>query len=469
MAAVTFSGIASGLDTQALIDASTAASRQTRVKPDQDRVTKLEATNTALEELTTKLETLRTNLRVFTTLSGGGVSKTGTSSKESVVSASATSAASNGSYSVTVNNLASNHTYSLNTTYASTDSPLQSSLTGAESASDRTVTFTIGTGAEMETVNIEVPDGTYTLQQFADAFNTNSSKARASVVNTGTAGSPAYKLVISSIYEGTEKGTIARTALGAALTNLTGYAENAANDASVTIAGIGTITRSSNSISDIIPGVTLALNSLGSSTVKISEDAASTITKLKDVVDSFNEIVTFIAENNTVTREDNGKEVKNTFAALANTRMDDNALQNIRDAFSKALASGGTSVRILADLGVTTQRDGTLKFDSAKFQEALSAESASVSTILNSLADTTANTGGTIDQYTRYNGLLGVSVNSNKTTISDLNSRISEAEKDIQRQADALKARYSRLESLMGKLQSQQSSLTSALAGLGKQ
>jgi flagellar hook-associated protein 2 len=307
------------------------------------------------------------------------------------------------------------------------------------------------------------------IAQFADAFNTSSTKARASVVNTGTAGSPAYKLVISSIYEGTEKGTIARTALGAGLTNLTGYAENAANDASVTIAGIGTITRSSNSISDIIPGVTLALNSLGSSTVKISEDAASTITKLKDVVDSFNEIVTFIAENNTVTREDNGKEVSNTFAALANTRMDDNALQNIRDAFSKAVASGGTSVRILADLGVTTQRDGTLKFDSAKFQEALSAESASVSTILNSLADTTANTGGTIDQYTRYNGLLGVSVNSNKTTISDLNSRISEAEKDIQRQADALKARYSRLESLMGKLQSQQSSLTSALAGLGKQ
>jgi flagellar hook-associated protein 2 len=466
MSTISFPGLASGLDTQSLIDASTAASRQTRVKPDQTRVTQLESTNTALEELSTKLETLRTNLKAFATLYGGGVSKTGTSSKESVVSATATSAASNGSYSVTVNELASNHTYSFDTTYTSTDSPIQSSLTGAEAAPDRTVTFAVGTGSEAETVSVEIPDGSYTIQQFADAFNNSSAKAHASVVNTGTTASPAYKLVISSMYEGTEKGMIARTALGSSLTNLTGYAENAAKDASVSIVGIGTITRSSNSISDIIPGVSLSLNALGTSTVKISEDSASTTTKIQDFVDAFNEVVTYVSDNNAVTRQESGTEVTNNFAALASTRIDDTALQAVRDAFASAVASGGSSVRILADLGLATQRDGTIKFDTAKFQESLSAESASVGAILNSLADKAAVTGGTIDQYTRFNGLLGLTVSGNKTTISDLNARISDAEKDIQRQADSLKARYARLESLMGKLQNQQSSLTSALAGL---
>ncbi len=467
MAGVTFSGLASGLDTQGLIDASTEASRTTRVKPDQKRVTQLEETNTAIAELSTKLETLRSNLRGFTTLFGGGVNKTGTSSKESVVSATASSAASNGSYSVTVGALASNHTFSFDNTYSAADSPLQSDLTGAESAGDRTVTFTVGTGTEQETVNVEVTDGAYTIQDFVDDFNTSSTKARASLVNTGTAGSPAYKIVLTSAYEGTEKGLIARTSLGASLGNLTGYAENAATNSSVTITGIGTISRASNSISDIIPGVTLSLNSLGTSTVKIAEDTAGSITKVQEVVDNFNDIVKFVTENNQVTRDETGKEVTNTFSPLASTRVDDGVLQNLRDALASTQASGGTSVVIFADMGITTERDGTLKFDTTKFQEAVSSESTSVGAILNSFADTTALTGGTIDQYTRFNGLLGVTSDANKTTISDLNQRIAEAEKQIQQQADALRQRYARLESLMSKLQSQQSSLSSALSSLG--
>lgn len=466
MAGVTFSGLASGLDTQGLIDAATEASRSTRVKPDQKRVTQLEETNTAIAELSKKLETLRSNLRAFSTISGGGVSKTGTSSKESVVSATASSAASNGSYSVTVNALASNHTFSFDNTYSGSDSPLQSDLTGAEAAGDRTVTFTVGTGAEQETVSVEVTDGSYTIQDFVDDFNTTSTKARASLVNTGTTGSPAYKIVITSAYEGTEKGLIARSSLGAALGNLTGYDENAAQNSSVTVTGIGTITRASNSIADILPGVTLSLNSLGTSTVKISEDTAGTITKVQEVVDNFNDIVKFITENNQVTREETGKEVTNTFAPLASTRIDDGVLQNLRDALSSTKASGGTSVIIFADMGITTERDGSLKFDTTKFQEAVSSESASVGAILNSFADTTSLTGGTIDQYTRFNGLLGVTSESNKTTISDLNQRIAEAEKQIQLQADGLRQRYARLESLMSKLQSQQSSLSSALSSL---
>ena len=66
MATLSFAGIASGLDTQALIDATTNTSRQTRVKPDQDRVTKLESANTSFEELSTKLEALRDTLQDFT-------------------------------------------------------------------------------------------------------------------------------------------------------------------------------------------------------------------------------------------------------------------------------------------------------------------------------------------------------------------------------------------------------------------
>jgi flagellar hook-associated protein 2 len=312
-----------------------------------------------------------------------------------------------------------------------------------------------------------VPDGSYTAQNFIDAFNSKSNKGRASLVNIGTESSPSYKVVISSLYEGIDKGAIARSALGASLTNLSAFSESAAADSSITITGIGTISRATNNISDIIPGVTLSLSSTGTSTVKISEDSPATITKVQQFVDAYNDLVGFLAENNKVTEEQRGRERINVFSPLSSSRLDDNVLFALRSKISESLASGGSSVRVLADLGITTQRDGTLKLDSRKLQEAIASEVTSVSSVLSVFADATATTSGIINQFTKFNGLIDLSINANKTTIDDLNQRIADAEAQIDRQTEQLKARYARLESLMGRLQNQQASLTSALAGLG--
>ena len=467
MASTSFSGLASGIDSAALIEASSEASRATRVKPNEKRITELQATNAATEELSNKLDLLRATLEGFTTLSGGGVSKTGSSSKESVVAAEASNAAINGSYAITVNSLAKNHTFSFDQTFATTSGAVQSTLTGAEPDADRTISFTVGSGAEQESVNIVISNATYSASDFVTAFNDASSKAQASLINTGTTASPAYKIVLTSVYEGTEKGTITQTAIGAALTNLVAHSEDVADDAEIAITGIGTITRTTNSIADVIPGVTLNISSLGSAIVRIAEDVDTTVSRVQDFLDTYNEIVQFVNENNQVTRDETKKEVTNTFAPLANTGNDDNVLSALRSALSSANASGGSAARIFADLGITTDRDGTLKFDSTKLKTAIASEPTSVSDILRSFADTTATVGGTIDIYTRFNGQLGLSINNNKDQITDLTTRIQEAEKQIERQADSMRARYARLESLMSRLQQQQSSLTSTLSGLG--
>lgn len=463
---INFSGLASGIDTAALIQASSDATRAARVTPSQKRVTELEETNAAADELSNKLDLLKASLKGFTTLNGGGVSKTATSSKESVLSASVANNATNGAYTVTVNSLAKNHTYSFDQTFAASTTPIDNTLTGGEPAGDRTVTFTVGAGAEQETVSVEVKNGTFSASDFVTAFNNASTKAEASLVNTGTAASPAYKIVISSNYEGTQKGSISRTALGASLAGLSGFSEDAASDASVTVTGIGTVTRSTNTIADIVPGVTFSLSSTGSSTVRIAEDVDTTVSKVQSFIDAYNDVVKFVNENNTITRDETTKEVTNTFAPLASSRVDDNALAALRSALSASTASGGSAVRIFADLGITTQRDGSLLFDSSKLKTVIASEPTSVSNVLSSFADKAATTGGTIDQYTRYNGLLDLSINSNKAEIADLNDRIQEAERQIARQEESMKARYARLESLMSKLQQQQSSLTSALSGL---
>jgi flagellar hook-associated protein 2 len=248
---------------------------------------------------------------------------------------------------------------------------------------------------------------------------------------------------------------------------LTAAGEDAATDASVTVTGIGTVTRATNSISDIIPGVTLSLSSTGTATVRISEDPDTTVSKVQDFIDTYNDVVKYINEGNVVTRDETKKEVTNTFGPLAATRVDDNALTALRSAISASKSAGGTAIRIFADLGITTQRDGTLLFDSAKLKSAIASEPTSVSDVLSSFADTAAKTGGTIDIYTRFNGLIDLTINTNKDAIADLNDRIQETERQSERQEESMRARYARLESLMSKLQQQQSSLTSALRGLG--
>ncbi len=230
----------------------------------------------------------------------------------------------------------------------------------------------------------------------------------------------------------------------------------------------GTITRSSNAISDVIGGVTLNVNALGTSTVTIADDSAATAGKIQDWVDAYNDVVKFIAENNQITRQEDGQNVTNVFSPLSTQRVDDNFLSQLRSNIASAAADAGTAVNVMADLGFETQRDGTLKFNSDTFQSAVASESSSANSILLNFADDASLTGGTIDIYTRFNGLFDNIINGNKEQVADLNKRISEAEASIARQEDTLRARYARLEGVIGTLNQQQATLTSALAGLGR-
>lgn len=456
MPLINFSGLASGIDSDSLIKATSDAARKINVEPSQTKVTELESENSSLEELRTKLNTLRDNARTFSTLKGGGLVKEGQSNNESIAGASATGLATNGTYGLTVTQLAKNATYALSKT-----SGTYASTTDAIGSSTETITVTIGTGSSMETVNVSVVGGTTTLASFVTSFNTASSKAEASLVNVGTSSSPSYKVVINSLKQGTTEGTISVSASS----NVTASGDQATNS-TFTIAGIGSISRSTNEVSDVISGVTFSLRSLGSATIQITDDVDSSAARIQDLVDSFNDVVKFIRENNTITREESGSDVKNVFAALAKTNVDNNALTAIKNALQSTRASAGTSIKIFPDIGITTERDGTLKFDTDIFETAMSSESSSVNSILTNFADTTSVTAGTIDQFVRFNGLLDITINNNKQRVIDLNQRIGLAEANIKKQEDSMRSRFARLEAMIGKLQSQQNSLTSTLAGL---
>ncbi|NMC62308.1 MAG: flagellar filament capping protein FliD, partial [SAR324 cluster bacterium] len=268
---------------------------------------------------------------------------------------------------------------------------------------------------------------------------------------------------------GVSKGQISITSsCGYLDTAIGGGVMNAAQNAIFDLNGVTGITRENNSVSDVITGLTLSLQGIGSATITVSDDSKTTETKIQEFVDQFNEIVEFINENNQVLRDESGKEVRNIFQPLASVSVDDTALRGFRDALS-GIHSGisGTGVNIFADLGITTQRDGTLKFDKAQFEKAVSTSSSSVNSILQQFADLTATTGGTIDSFTRFQGSFDVTINSNKTMIDNMNKQIASAEDSISQQEESLRARFARLEAAIGQMQSQQQALSSILSSIG--
>jgi flagellar hook-associated protein 2 len=284
---------------------------------------------------------------------------------------------------------------------------------------------------------------------------------------------PNYAISFTATSEGTQEGTVALLSpIGSELSSgtpvLQGGTTQAAADAQFSITGVdGTITRSSNAVNNLVPGLSLNLRSVGTSTITVRDNVTASTQLMQDFVDQINEVITFTNEANLISQEDQRNERVTNFGPLSSTSIDEGILGALRSAISSSEAPSGTAVRIFADLGVTTQRDGTLAFDQDKFKEAVTDQPSSVDALLKKFGDTVGRTGGTIDVYTRFNGLIDTVKNSNTASIDSNNSRIAEAEKIILRAEDDARARFARFESLMGSLQNQQSRLTSALASLG--
>ena len=102
MSSVTFSGLASGIDSSALIESLIAQQRKARVTPLENKISKYQDTKDSLTELKSLLNNLKDAADKFKTLEGGVLSKTTSSTDESVLSTSTSNLAALGNYDVTV-------------------------------------------------------------------------------------------------------------------------------------------------------------------------------------------------------------------------------------------------------------------------------------------------------------------------------------------------------------------------------
>lgn len=464
MPVVSFSGLASGIDGDSIIKALVDARRKAEV-PLKDKLTANDSESKAFEDLNTKLLSLNDTVAKFLTLSGGGVSKTASSSNEDAVSAVVDSSVAVSGLTVNVSQLARAATLSFDDRFATRDTALFPNL-----SQPSTIQFSLGTGESQQTFDVPVTNTT-TLEELAASISAAApGKLQASVANAGTAANPQYLLMVNGAQMGTAAGTVA-ISVPEELTSgglFSKYQLQQAQDAKLTVSGIGEITRASNTINDVVPGLSLNLKQAGtgSTTIAINTDATSTSDKVAAFVGALNELIKYSRDNSSITQQssDDKKETINSYGTLARSQLDEQAVTALRQAISGASSGTGVSeIRIFADLGVTTEKDGTYKFDPAKFSEAVAKNPAAVNEILRRAGDAIGATGGVINQYTKFDGYIDQATSGNQSESDSMNDSLARMEASITAEETRLRQTFTNLEKTISDLNSKSSALLSLL------
>ena len=466
MPTISFSGLASGIDGDAVIKALTDARRVASL-PLENKLDAGKAESSAYDEIKAKLLTLSDGIQKFRTLSGSAIGKKATSSNENALKVSAGSNALSASTTVEVLALAKAGSMSFDDVFAAVDSKIAAGLAAPSSLS-----VTVGTGASAKSFQFAVDDKT-TLASLAAKINDQAAgDLRASVINVGSDSAPQYKLVMNAVNTGEEKGALAVTVPPeiTALSIFGSQTNQAATDARVSIQGIGEVRRSTNQISDLIPGVTLDLRQAGGgpTVISVGNDTEATTKSLNDVVTMLNDLIAYSNDNDKIERVESDSGVKNVFGSLARSSLDDAAVEALKRAIASSNSGvEGSSVRILADLGIETQRDGKLKFDTKKFEEAMGKDPAAADRLLNSFGDALGGVNGAIASFTRFGGLIDIAKEANDSEATNINDKLSRLERSIEKQTQSLKMVFARLESEVTRLNSSSNALAGLISSAG--
>ncbi len=251
--------------------------------------------------------------------------------------------------------------------------------------------FESGTVANNDTISISGTDhngnavsGTYTIanvstddiQDLLDEIETvysltaGSATINASgqiVITDDTAGDSQLSVEIITNNEGggtLDFGTVDVTTQGYNMQSTTGQ------DAKVTINGI-VITRSSNTIDDVISGVTLDLSRIDSGEsvdLTISRDTDSIKTSITDFTDAYNSIIEFINQEFTYNEDSESSGVLSGESTLSTIKS---ILQSTITNTINLLPSGSNALSLI---GITSDVNGKLSLNDSDFMSAINSD-----------------------------------------------------------------------------------------------
>ena len=435
MGSITFGGLATGMDTNSIIDKLV----QIQSVPLMRLQNQQSACNTQISLLADLASRLNDLKAAASNLASSGAMSFQTTSTNDSFSAAPGTGASAGSFTVQVESLA-------------TAAKWRSGGLGPnDTLTPGTLRITVGGNVyPPESTDPITIDGTTTLQSLASAIRATGAPVSVNVLDDGT---HQYLSItnLSTGYTGTQDDALrvvfdptdpAATTSALSVPSL----DHKADNATFYVDGLQ-YTRTSNTVSDAIPGTLLTLKSEGGSeeTLSIGSDAAGTETNLQKFVDAYNGIMSAIQKQLNVGA---GTDRNTTLVGDTNVR----SLQAKLQAITSSIAYGQGTVHSLADLGVKTNRDGTLAIDSSALSAAIARDPVAVNAVFaQATTGVAARLSAIATDYSSDTGMLSAKQTSLKQKVSDLDDWAARLQARIDAYRAQLVAQYSAMENIVAK------------------
>ena len=367
--------IGSGLNTTQIVDAIVDARKVPKETLINKKIEMREVQVSGLSEIKNSLSSFQTNLDIYDGVNGLGLTNTGTSIVASITDYDK---ATQFSHEIEVISLATAHTLEFDGFSSASATVGTGSLNfafGTWSESNFTANGSTGT--------VTISSGNDTLEGVAASINDASLGVTASIVQKSTSN---YALVIRSKTGLDNAMRITATVddasddLDEITYNVAGAKEViAAADASLTIDGVS-VSRTSNSITDLIDGVTLSLQSTtaSSETISAAFDTDMALVAIQGFVAELNSVITLLQQK---TARGSDTEERGDFPG---DPLLQSFINNITSLASEPITGFGDSSIYLANFGVMTNRDGSLSVNETTFRAQYEASPDDFNAILNS-------------------------------------------------------------------------------------
>ena len=452
-------GLGSGLNITEIV--SVLVKSDTAAK--QAQITRQTTNNTAF---ISGVGALRSALTAFTTAMGKLNDKTApsfnayaaTSASESIVKATASNTAVAGTYSVEVKNLATSSKVASQAFVGGADAAIpQGDLVISQGGKDYTIS--VGENATLQTVRDQI-----NKELGASGFSANiiAGKDGARLVLGSTTTGAGSDISVSGLgldIDGTESMA----------SNGAGYVTGVAMDASVLIDGLE-VTSATHTVTDAIRGIKLDLNGASAAgiatkvTVAANNDGLKT--SIQGFVDAYNTLQKAITSLTGTSKDSDGNTV---LGSLTNDPTTRSLLGDIRGVLAEVGA--GDRLTTLSQLGINTQKDGTLEFNNTKFTAAMNDKK-----LGGEVQDLFTGTNGifermnkAIDPYNSTDGALA----TRKANLDIVAKNLADQQAALDRRTtsltESLTKQYVALDTALGKMKAQSDQITSIFEAINAQ
>lgn len=419
-------GAGSGIDSSSIVKQLTEIERAAPQERIDSKRTKAEAQISDFGLMASAMDTLKSAVTALTAKEGLYSKSASFTKSDALVPTKLDTTVQTGSYALEVKALAASQSVSFNGLPSASDAVGEGVLTFNFGSWDRDVAgdpTVFNVDSQAKSYEITIDSSNNSLNGLRDAINKAAMGVQASVVFDGsgyrlvlTAPSGAnHELQITAAEVGatptnTDANLLSRFAFNAAVTGFADLEKQAGADAEITINGLA-LTRSTNTVTDVVQGLTLDLQKAVPGeivTVTVSDDKVFAEEKIRGFVDAYNAFLQEIKPAFQFNKEED------KFGSLANDSLAKSVLSRFRSVIGAAIPGlTDSNYSALTNIGIRTQLDGTLKINEADFEKAMSNNFADVQKVLaphtySSTSDITVNSFGKQTQAGNYDVVVTI-------------------------------------------------------------